>query len=145
VFQLAVRPPHPVPHPRPRRKFSAAFDAVFIGERFVRSIRRELLDRILIISQSHAAAALREYERLAKLPPTTAAPLTTDVRRCPTTRPARWAAARVSAGGVTCAEFRALHGPKLSQRAALGGHLQLMRTTVDGFASRAIAVRVSGP
>ena len=63
-------------------KFSAAFDAVFtaidiriiktpvrapranaIAERFVATIRRELLDRLLIINQGHAAAALREFER----------------------------------------------------------------------------------
>ena len=61
-------------------KFTAAFDAVFaaidisilrtpvrapranaIAERFVGSIRRELLDRILIINQRHAAAVLQEY------------------------------------------------------------------------------------
>ena len=34
-----------------------------IAERFVGSIRRELLDRILIINQQHAATVLREYER----------------------------------------------------------------------------------
>ena len=34
-----------------------------IAERFVGSIRRELLDRILILNPSHAAAVLRAYER----------------------------------------------------------------------------------
>jgi transposase InsO family protein len=62
-------------------KFTAAFDAVFtcsdiqiirtpvrapranaIAEPFVGTMRRELLDRILIIKQSHATAALRQYE-----------------------------------------------------------------------------------
>jgi putative transposase len=63
-------------------KFTAAFDAVFtaidvrviktpvrapranaIAERFVGTIRRELLDHLLIINQQHAAVALGEYER----------------------------------------------------------------------------------
>jgi transposase InsO family protein len=61
-------------------KFTTAFDGVFtaidiriirtpvrapranaIAERIVGSIRRELLDRILILNQRHAAAVLTEY------------------------------------------------------------------------------------
>jgi hypothetical protein len=34
-----------------------------IAERFVGTVRRELLDRILIINQRHAATVLREFER----------------------------------------------------------------------------------
>jgi putative transposase len=33
-----------------------------IAERFVGSLRRELLDRVLIINRRHATAVLREYE-----------------------------------------------------------------------------------
>src|SRR3954471_9722582 len=63
-------------------KFTAAFDTVFaaihiqiiktpvrapranaIAERFVGTIRRELLDRLLIINRRHAAAALRDFQR----------------------------------------------------------------------------------
>lgn len=62
-------------------KYTAAFDAVFaavdvriiktpmrapranaIAERLIGSIRRELLDPILITNQRHAAAVMREYE-----------------------------------------------------------------------------------
>ena len=34
-----------------------------IAERFVGTVRRGLLDRLLIINQRHAAAVLREFER----------------------------------------------------------------------------------
>ena len=34
-----------------------------IAQRFVGTIRRELLDRLLIINQRHAAAVLREFQR----------------------------------------------------------------------------------
>jgi transposase InsO family protein len=62
-------------------KFTAAFDAVFtatditiiktpvrapranaIVERFVGTIRREMLDRILILNRRHAAVVLHEFE-----------------------------------------------------------------------------------
>jgi transposase InsO family protein len=62
-------------------RFTAAFDAVFtsmdadvikipvrapranaIAERFVGSVRRELLDRLLIVNTAHARAVLDEYE-----------------------------------------------------------------------------------
>jgi hypothetical protein len=64
-------------------KFTAAFDTVFapidiriiktpvrapganaIAERFVGTIRRELLDRILILNRRHAAVVLHEFEGL---------------------------------------------------------------------------------
>ena len=64
-------------------KFTAGFDTVFTAlnvtiikspvrtpranataGRFVGTIRRELLDRILIINQRHATAVLRQYELL---------------------------------------------------------------------------------
>jgi putative transposase len=68
-------------------KFTAAFDAVFaaidiqiiktpvrapragaIAERFVGTIRREVLDRLLVINQRHAAAVLQEFEPLQRSP-----------------------------------------------------------------------------
>jgi transposase InsO family protein len=43
------------------RDRDAKFTANAVAERFVGSIRRELLDRILIIDQRHAGTALAEY------------------------------------------------------------------------------------
>jgi hypothetical protein len=67
---------------RTAANFTAAFDAVFaaidvritktpvrappangVAERSIGSIRRELLDRVLIINQHHAPVVLRQYER----------------------------------------------------------------------------------
>jgi putative transposase len=115
-------------------KFNTAFDAIFtaadiriiktpvrapranaIAERFVGSVRRELLDRILVTNQRHATAVLTEYaehynsHRPHRTPPTT--PPADDERdeQRTTARPARWTAPRVSAGRVTCAAFSGTH------------------------------------
>ena len=134
-------------------KFTAAFDAVFaaidiqilktpvrapranaIAERFVGTIRRELLDRLLIINQRHAAAVLREfqrhYNRSSSAPqpgagsprhghsPTARRPRSQD----PTTRPPRRPPPRISAGRMTCAGFRAPTRQGHPTRNALNGH-----------------------
>jgi putative transposase len=121
-------------------KFTAAFDAFFtaidirivrtpvrapranaIAERFVGTIRRELLDRLLIINQRHAAAALREFERhynghrphrsLGQAAPSRHSPAAPPPRptRSDGATPRR-ARPQVSAGRVTCAEFLAPTG-----------------------------------
>ena len=128
------------------RKFTAVFGAVFttidiqiiktpvrapranaIAERFVGTIRRELLDRLLIINQPHAAAALREFQRhdndhrphrsLGQAAPSqpgagcsltaTLPPRTDRDPQEPTTRPRRRPPPQVSARRMTCAGFRA--------------------------------------
>jgi hypothetical protein len=93
-----------------------------IAERFVGSIRRELLDRTLIINQRHAITVLGEYQHHynSHRPHRTlgqAAPLrplpqrtTSEANTVPTARPARWTAPRVSAGRVTCAALLAPSG-----------------------------------
>jgi putative transposase len=118
-------------------KFTTTFDAVFtaigidvvktpvqapranaIAERFVGTIRRELLDRILITNQRHTAAALAEYEQhynthrlhraLAQAAPRRPLPHhnNRDPQR-PTTRPTQRSAPRISAGRMRGAEFLA--------------------------------------
>ena len=119
-------------------KFTAAFDAVFtaidiriiktpmrapranaIAERFVGTVRRELLDRLLIINQRQAAAVLHEFECHYNGSPAAPHPgagrsrTTTPPSRNnrdpqdPTTRPPRRTRPRVSAGHMTCDDFRA--------------------------------------
>ena len=115
---------------------TAAFDTVFtaidiriiktpvrtpranaIAERFVGTIRRELLDRLLILNRRHAAFVLHEFkghDNEATPHPeagcslTTAPPPRTDRdSQDRTTRPARRRPPRISAGRVTCSELLA--------------------------------------
>ena len=119
-------------------KFTAALDAVFtaidvriiqtpvrapranaIAERFVGSIRRELLDRILITNQRHAAiraspvrAPLQRSPaaprpRSSRSPTATPPPHHEGDPKCSTTRPAWWTDPRVSADRIRCAAFLA--------------------------------------
>jgi putative transposase len=118
-------------------KFTAAFDAVFtainitvikspvraprtnaIAERFVGTIRRELLDRILILNQRHAGTVLHEFqhhfnEHRPHRAPWPSRSATTTARahqnrdqQRPTSRPPRRAHTRVSTGRMRCANFR---------------------------------------
>lgn len=130
-------------------KFVPSFDAVFksvgadvikipvrapganaIAERFVGSVRRELLDKILILNSIHARRVLSEYEDhynnhrphrsldqaapLRPLPPHPAIP--TGEHR--STRPARRRTPRVRARRVTRAAFLAPTGSSLIPRPA---------------------------
>ena len=117
-------------------KFIAAFDAVFtaidvrsirtpvrapranaIAERFVGSVRRELLDRILIINRWHAATALRRNEHhfnhhrphrtLDQAAPLRPLPTGQRDPQRPTTQPERRTDPRISASRTRCAGFNA--------------------------------------
>jgi putative transposase len=90
-----------------------------IAERFVGTVRRELLNRLLIINHRHGAAALKRYARALQRTPATPRPWpghspTPSARphhnrdpQHPTTRPPRRPDPRASAGRVTCPEFLA--------------------------------------
>ncbi len=81
MWELDEREPsHPLSDPRQRKKFSHAFDTVFrsagikvipipyhapnanaFAERWIRSVREECLDKVLIINQAHLRRVMREY------------------------------------------------------------------------------------
>ena len=143
-------------------KFTAAFDAVFtaidiqiiktpvrapranaIAERFVGTVRRELLDRLLIINQRHAAAVLREFAAPLQRSPSAPQPgagcslTATPPPRAdrdpqdPTTRPPRRPPPRISAGRMTCARVSGTHRPDTVRRhqPTLFAHWYLLPST----------------
>ncbi|MEU5942972.1 integrase core domain-containing protein, partial [Micromonospora sp. NPDC047548] len=89
-----------------------------IMERWVRTCRRELLDRTLIWNQRHLLHALREYERfynlhrphqgianlrpLKPLPRTDHRPEPTRPAEHPPARPPRWCPSRIRARRLSC-------------------------------------------
>jgi hypothetical protein len=112
----------PITPARDHRSGPSRIVANPVAERFVGSIRRKLLDRILIIGQRHAMAVLcrhelhnndhRPHRTLGQAAPLRPLPrrTTTKIGRGLAPRPVRRAHARVSAGRMRCADIRAPAG-----------------------------------
>ena len=124
------------------RKFTDSFDEVFrsvgleivrtpfrapqangVAERFVRTVRSECLDRLLILNDQHLERVLKRFRGALQRPPaassvgpraalfdTFAGGAGEGVGRCscPAPRSSRWCGARVRPGGVTSLVFRIL-------------------------------------
>ena len=128
--------------PRPRNRSANA-----VAKRFVGTIRRELLDRLLIINQRHAAVVLHELERhynghrphhtLRQAAPSTTTPPSRNNRdpQDRTTRPPRRARPRVSAGRMTFAAFRARHTRRLCYT-EVDDYSKSVTTAVNGIAAK---------